>query len=593
MTMRTRAVWFCLLASAAPAGAQERPAAPQREQPAAPQGRELDAVQVERARHLLSRATWGVRPADLDAVLATGREAWLERQLNPDVIPDTLVVARLAAYPTTFLPVGTLYRDFSPQPAQQRDMQAMRDSLRAAMTGSGGGGATDQMTPPMLRDMQGEMTPEQRRERQERNPARLLMDLLGAKLQRAVHSERQLEDVMADFWFNHFNVFFGKNQVRYLAADYERTAIRPHVFGRFEDMLLATARHPAMLFYLDNWTSVHVDPAAAGPLAQRQRDRGLNENYARELLELHTLGVDGGYTQQDVIAVARAFTGWSFIPYNQNGRQQQLMQVARQRQVRGGPQAQWVLGEGDAPFVFRPEMHDRNEKLILGRRLGAGRGMDDGRDVISMLSRHPSTAKHIATKLVARFVTDEPAEELVSHIAQVFLTSGGDLRAVTRALFTSEEFYRSEYIGAKVKTPYELVASALRVTHADVQSPVRLAGTLRAMGHMPYSEPAPTGFPAMSEDWVNTGAMLNRMNFALELAAGQVQGVRVTRALLLQGAGMSDVDGLLNSVMPATDTQRLAGLIREDAGERGGMPPRERASRTLGLALGSPEFQRR
>jgi uncharacterized protein (DUF1800 family) len=531
--------------------------------------------QVARARHLLSRATWGVRPADLDAVLAAGTDTWLQRQLQPASIPDDLAAARLAAFPTTTLAMSALYRDFSPRPEQLRElqqMQAMRDSLGDAR-------------------MLEQMTPERRRELQERNPARLLNELVGAKIQRAIHSERQLEDVMTDFWFNHFSVFFGKNQVRYLIADYERSAIRPHVFGRFEDMLLATAQHPAMLFYLDNWTSVHVDPGVAGALPERARTRGLNENYARELLELHTLGVDGGYTQQDVVEVARAFTGWSFLPYNEEAQRRPVMQALRQRQARGGPQARWVVGEGDVPFVFRPELHDRAEKHVLGTRLPAGRGLEDGRDVIGMLSRHPSTARHLATKLVERFVSDDPPAELVEHIADVFLRSHGDLRAVTHALFTADAFYSPEHIGAKVKTPYELVVSALRVTHADVATPVRLSATLRAMGHLPYTEPAPTGFPAMSEDWVNTGAMLSRMNFALELAGGRVQGVRVNGAALLRGA--PGVDPLLAAVLPAVDTGRLAERIRGDGEAQGGAPPRERLTRALGLALGSPDFQRR
>lgn len=608
-----------------------------------------------RAHHLLSRATWGVRPADLAAVLETGAEAWLERQLHPHRIDDSTLETRLDAFPTTRLGMGELYRDFSPQPElleELRRLQVLRDSL--------GDEAVRQMIPP-----------EQRRQAMARSLARLLNELVAAKITRAVYSERQLEDVMTDFWFNHFNVFFNKGQVRYLAGDYERTAIRPHVFGRFEDMLRATAQHPAMLFYLDNWQSVHVDTsrgavpganiaqltrrlanmtqeqkdelvrsgritaeqlaslergeAPAQQVAQRMRNRGLNENYARELLELHTLGVDGGYTQQDVIEVARAFTGWTFRPYNAQ-QAQRAAQPGRGIQGRPGqpgmrpgagrgvrPAEQPVIGPGDVPFMFRPDMHDRGEKVVLGKRLPAGRGMEDGLDVLAMLARHPSTARHIATKLVERFVADEPPQDLVDHIAGVFLATDGDLRAVTRALFTADAFHRDEYRGTKVKTPYELVVSALRATHAEVRPSQRINQMLRTMGHLPYGEPAPTGYPAMSEDWVNTGAMLNRMNFALDLASGRVDGVRLNGAVLMgagapgagagaartrPGAGAAVAGELplarmLATVLPGTDTSRLAERIREDMASQQEAAPRQRVTRALGLALGSPEFQRR
>src|SRR5207253_2848952 len=233
-------------------------------------------------------------------------------------------------------------------------------------------------------------------------------------------SDQQLEEVMTDFWFNHFNVFWGKGPVKGLVSDYERTAIRPFVFGRFHDMLRATATHPAMLIYLDN--------------ARSNSRRGVNENYARELMELHTLGVDGGYTQEDVKNVARAFTGWT---------------VQR--------------GDGYA-FRFARQLHDDDEKVVLGRKLKAGQGIKDGETVLDMLARDPHTAHFIATKLVQRFVSDDVPEDLVNDIAKVFLKTDGDLRAVTCALFSSSEFCDARFRGNKVKTPLELVASAIRLT---------------------------------------------------------------------------------------------------------------------------------
>jgi uncharacterized protein (DUF1800 family) len=547
--------------------------------------------------------------------------------------------------------MSELYVDFSPMPGRQQaqqQLQMLRDSL--------GDDAAEVRA----------LAQELRRENQTRQPARILNDLVGSKIQRAVYSERQLEDVMTDFWFNHFNVFFNKGQDRYLIADYEKNAIRPHVFGRFEDMVVATAQHPAMLFYLDNWQSVYNDPARqqaganveqltrriaqmtpeqkeqlvrSGRVTEEQlaalergeapvqrpqqnaRSRGLNENYARELMELHTLGVDGGYTQQDVVEVARAFTGWTFQPYNARQQQMQdrtdpgmLPQGARAQGApaagrgagaralagrgsrgrgagRGAGQPGQVVGPGDVPFLFRPADHDPGEKVVLGTTLPAGRGMEDGLDVIRMLTRHPSTARFIATKLVERFVSDDPPADLVDHVAKVFLETDGDLKEVTRALFTSEAFYRPEYRAAKVKTPYELVVSALRVTNAEVGPSQALTTTLRTMGPLPYTEPAPTGFPAMSEDWVNTGAMLSRMSFGLDLAAGRVGGARVNLQALTRQAGATP-EGLLAVVLPGVDTAALAGKITAEIQDQG-VPRVQRVPRALGLALGSPEFQRR
>jgi uncharacterized protein (DUF1800 family) len=520
-----------------------------------------------RAVHLLRRATWGVRPADISVVLASGRDKWLDRQLHPDRIVDDATSTRLQPLTLLTASMSQLYRDFSPMPGQQAaiaaQMQMMSDTARANVE------RRAQL-----------MTAEQRRERQMRSPQRLMQELISAKLTRSIYTERQLEDVMTDFWYNHFNVFFNKGQDRYLVADYERTAIRPHVFGRFEDMLLATAQHPAMLFYLDNWQSVYVDSTMMmrrRPAQQNVRGRGLNENYARELMELHTLGVDGGYTQKDVIEVARAFTGWSF--QQPNLRAIQDMDVAELPEIR---------------FQFRPQFHDPGEKVVLGQTLPAGRGIEDGREVIRLLARHPSTARFIATKLAERFVADEPPADVVDHLAAVFTRTNGNLREVTRALFSNEMFYRAEYRAAKVKTPYELVVSALRATNADITTSRRSMELLRTMGHLPYSEPTPTGFPAMSEDWVNSGAMLNRMNFGLDLAAGRVDGARVNPATLIASDRRAEpLPALLATLLPGTDTQRLAEQIRADLEQQTDTQPRARVARALGLVLGSPDFQRR
>ncbi|HET6232645.1 MAG TPA: DUF1800 domain-containing protein, partial [Longimicrobiaceae bacterium] len=541
-----------------------------------------------RALALLDRATYGARSQDVDEVLRMGGAAWLDRQLHPERIDDSALDARLARFPAAGMSTAELYRAY-PQPRQNPAAVARRDSLaraagadpsanprrRRVMPDSASmapgmtmtPGASGEMRADASREMQadadGQMRPGAagdaarvaRRQRQEQGqgvagPARIAFDLAGARMQRAVYSQRQLEAVMSDFWFNHFNVFFGKNADRYLVSDYERNAIRPHVFGRFEDLLSATAHHPAMLVYLDNWTSsvpdssnaaaprieamlrrwqglspeqrqaavasgrvnarqaARLDAAlAAGPAAVQQalrRPRGINENYARELMELHTLGVDGGYTQHDVVEVARAFTGWT---------------MDRARPGAGG--------ELDPKFVFRPAMHDRGEKTVLGHRLPAGRGEEDGREVLHILATSPATAHHVAFQLAQRFVADQPPAALVDRLAGVFLRTGGDLREVTRALFLSPEMADPRYRDGKVKTPVEFVASALRATGADVGPSRGLVQALRSFGEMPYLASPPTGYPNSTEQWTNSGAMLTRMNFALALTAGRLDGIRI------------------------------------------------------------------
>ncbi|HEX7088610.1 MAG TPA: DUF1800 domain-containing protein [Longimicrobiales bacterium] len=601
---------------------------------AIPRAQPRGALPEDSARviHLLQRATYGIRPGDVEAVLRVGIERWLDEQLHPERIDDRALERRIEAFPAARMSPAEAYAAYPPPALVRRQMQAAgMDSAALA-------------------------TREVRRRLAQRSPARILADLVGAKLTRAVYSERQLEEVMTDFWFDHFNVFFNKNQDRYLVGAFEREAIRPHVFGRFEDMLIATAQHPAMLIYLDNWTSAvpdSLDPRAqrrrqrfqqlaelspaererllqrrgaspeqirrieellrrveAGelPAGGRRRKRGINENYARELLELHTLGVDGGYTQQDVIEVARAFTGWT------------ITTPRRQRALQG------EVDDEAFRFVFRPEMHDRGEKTVLGHRLPAGRGIEDGRDVLRMLARHPSTARHIATKLAERFVSDTPPPALVAELARVFLETDGDLREVTRTLFLSETFYDPAYRGTKVKRPFELVASAYRVTGAEVGFSRRTLAWLRTFGHMPYLQSAPTGYPASSEEWVNSGAMLNRLNFALAFAAGQVDGVRYDRqALFADASGAELVARLADRLLPGSATEELERVVLEDiaalaaapAGpaaehvERA-RPPQEPAApgrarraraaaapdvrdphaRALGLVLGSPEFQK-
>jgi uncharacterized protein (DUF1800 family) len=551
---------------------------------------------------LLSRTTYGVRPQDVDEAMRLGPDAWLERQLRPHATPDPVLDARVAARTAeTAAPLTVEVRVGQPVPAMGppgAPAPAARDSIARTIVRL----RTLSFTSPSV--------------------------LIGAKLERAVYSERQLEEVMTDFWFNHFNVYFNKGQIRTVIADYESSAIRAHVFGHFEDLLVATAQHPAMLWYLDNFmsTAPASTPSTGGRTRPARQQRGLNENYARELLELHTLGVDGGYTQQDVVEVARAFTGWGVS--NRQG------STARVALAAANPNIQ---------FQFSEENHDRGAKVILGHLVAGGSGMAEGLEILGLLARHPSTARHIATKLVRHFVADDPPEALVDRVAQVFLETDGDLRSVTRTLFTAEEFYAPEHYRAKVKRPFEYVASALRATGADLKPTGQgLVTQLRSFRHLPYSEPAPTGFSATADEWVSAGAMLARMNFGLEMVAGRVVGISVDPEAVAGDAIASSL--FLNIVLPAGQersagndvevygsissllakmqvgipTDPLSSLIAEDLlrgrtegqtgaaqGRAGRAPAAGNAvgvrstnlnlsllGRAIGLALGSPEFQR-
>jgi len=398
-------------------------------------------------------------------------------------------------------------------------------------------------------------------------------DVKEGKVYRALYSNRQLEEVLVDFWFNHFNVFENKNvapqppnAVRTLLASYERDAIRPHVLGKFKDLLLATARHPAMLYYLDNWESIapnaldsfQVGPFATGPNLAQQFSRqahGLNENYGREVMELHTLGVDGGYTQADVIAVARCFTGWTI------------------RQPTTKPE-----------FVFAGFMHDTGEKMVLGHTIAAGGGEQDGLQAIDILARHPSTAKFISRKLAERFVADDPPQSLVDRMAQTFTRTDGDLRAVLQTMFTSPEFFSEGAWEAKVKSPFEMVVSAVRAMGGEASDAFTLVQKIADLGEPLYDKLEPTGYPETGEGWLSTANLLGRVNFATALASGQISGVKVDG----WRADGKDAAAIARDVLsrPASD-QTLEALAK-------GLEGKEPTARMVAsLVLSSPDFQRR
>jgi uncharacterized protein (DUF1800 family) len=389
---------------------------------------------------------------------------------------------------------------------------------------------------------------------------------------------------MVDFWENHFSVFAGKGQTRLYLTHYDREVIRPRVLGRFRDLVGAVARSPAMLFYLDNWRSAADSgrPTLGGRRERgsgqrvqgRRRPRGINENYARELLELHTLGVDGGYTQQDVGEVARALTGWSIDP-------------------------------GVGAFVFRPVIHDAGEKLVLGHRLRAGRGIEDGEEVLDIIARHPATARHIARKLVVRFVSDSPPPSLVARAAETFLRTDGDIRQVLRTIVTSPEFFSRAAYRSKVKSPFELVTSALRTMNAEVDATPRTARLVAQLGQPIFGRQTPDGWPETSSEWMNAGAILNRINFGFAMASGRVPGVTLERWPLAPALGQAtrdaQVEGVVRAVLGGEASPESWIILRSGenplatSGSGNGMESvrLDGLAQVLGLALGAPEFQRK
>ena len=462
--------------------------------------------------HVLNRIGFGPRSGDVERVQAMGLAAYIDAQLHPDRVPNAAMDARLAEFETLtmdsrvlgeqFAAADQMRRQLQRQQAQQTPPPATTDP---AMAGTPPVAPPRQPPPPELRMLQ-------------QTAQNITQQLMQAKLLRAAMSERQLEEVLVDFWFNHFNVFIGKGQVRQYLTYYEQNVIRPHVFGSFRDLLGATAHSPAMLFYLDNFQSaspnapVIISPEMERRLSdprlrpeqrrqlmlrlqtrqpQQRPQRGLNENYARELMELHTLGVDGGYTQKDVIEVARALTGWTIDQPRMGG-----------------------------SFLFRPQMHDAGEKVILGANFPKGGGQEEGERVLDMLAKHPNTARHISFKLAQRFVADEPPRALVERAAKKFLDTKGDLREVTRAIITSPEFFAAEAYRAKVKTPLEFVVSAIRGSGATIVNAQPLVQVMQQLGMPLYGCQPPTGYSMTADAWVNTGALLNRLNFAVALVNG-------------------------------------------------------------------------
>ena len=406
----------------------------------------------QRALHALNRLAFGPRPGDVEKVMTAGVHVWINQQLHPESIPDRTVETRVQNLPTLRMTNAEIMQEFyAPIVQARRERKGGEDAAAESQ----------------------QMKEAQKKSRE------VVEDLVSQRIIRAAQSERQLNEVMVDFWFNHFNVFVGKGIDRFMLTSYERDTIRPHVWGRFADLLMATAKSPAMLFYLDN---------------ARSHAGGLNENYAREIMELHTLGVDGGYTQQDVTELARVFTGWT-------------------------------IDQRTGSFIFRPRLHDMGSKTVLGVRLPAGGGMEEGERMIRVLAHHPATAHHIALQLCQRLVSDDPPKALVDRVAKRFLDTDGDLRQSVKAVIDSREFWDPKDYRAKLKSPFQYVISAVRAVNATVDNPLPLARALQQIGEPLYGAQPPTGYSDKADVWSNAGALMNRLNFAVALANNQVPGV--------------------------------------------------------------------
>ena len=596
--------------------------------------------------HALNRLAYGPRPGDVERVRQMGLAKWIDQQLNPNSMDDKALEARLEDYPTLKMTSAKLMEDY-PQPkpaekaaakraqAQLEEEQQKRSDVAAAIV------ARDMKTAPAPKETTATETnppaavaptdgddanvPSPMKQdpglqnhgakgagkrgvlggdpnnvpraiaEDSKRPQRVVAELAMSKVTRAIYSERQLQQVMDDFWFNHLNVFAGKGQDRYYLTSYERDVIQPHTLGKFKDLLTASAKSPAMLFYLDNFLS--ADPRAAQRQAaeramrqqarnrgfgrpmppgqqKKQNERGLNENYGRELMELHTLGVDGGYTQKDVTEVARCFTGWTI------------------EKPREHPE-----------FKFDDRLHDPDPKYVLGKKIHAG-GMKDGEEVIDLLVHDASTARFISTKLARRFVSDTPPRALVDRMAKTFRESDGDIKAVMHAMIYSPEFWSRETYRAKIKTPFELVVSAARALGTDVDMPQPLVGWVGRIGEPIYQCQPPTGYADKADVWVNTGALLNRLNFSLALAGNRMRGSRTDVSALLGVESSTDAKAALERAVQVFLGGQAGPTTVETLEKQLDSPQVVQAKLddpvkqvdlgvVAGLVLGAPEFQRR
>ena len=543
------------------------------------------------AAYLLERFAFGARPGEVEKVAKMGPEKWLAQQLKGN-LPDAELDKRLEAFPALKM---TQF--------EMSEVYVSNGPIRRILQKEG----VVNPTKMSRKEMNQKISAYRKEHGLRAYNALYNQELKGQKVLRAVYSENQLVEVLTDFWFNHFNVTTRDGGARGRTLSYERDAIRPNVLGKFRTILGATAKHPAMLHYLDNADSRMAPPsqrnqsklkqevasgemgmdggmmggeAKAQPPPKNRRKYGLNENYARELMELHTLGVDGGYTQQDVTEVARVLTGWAAMPYK-NARKNLEKQIAKGSNN--------LVREGE--FVFRKTWHDQNAKVVLGEKFPARGGIEEGERVLDMLSQHPSTAHFISTKLARRFINDNPPEVLVERMARTFSETDGDIAAVMATLAQSRVFWAEAKKRSKMKSPLELVVSSLRALEADVKNSQPMMSWFDRMGEPLYGYVPPTGFPDYAESWANAGTLLARMNFGIHLATSKIRGIELKR--LSRDSGDLTTDEALavygKLLLPAQDTSAIASEVKETIPD----DAKRKEVQVISMLLGSPEFQYR
>ena len=618
--------------------------------------------------HVLNRLGFGARDGDIEKVKKIGIKNYIERQLNasPEDAPD--VAARLKNLEVLDMTTAEIFAKY-PNPGA---LLKMMNGGKTALANKNAAADDEQMTDERKKQQRQEI--KEIYQKYDLRPAnQIVYQQATSRVIRGVYSENQLEEQMVDFWMNHFNVYAGKAAVKWYLPSYERDVIRKNALGNFKDLLVGTAQHPAMLFFLDNFQSIAPNATAnKNPNAERlqkmlqngqvpprmrerlrergltdeqidqriakakqnagnnkKNQRGINENYARELMELHTLGVDGGYTQKDVQEVARAFTGWTIA--DPRGYRKAAGNMIADRDSKALDKLQKTAGVPDdlesGEFYFNSNWHDKGEKTILGQKVDAG-GMKDGLKVIDILVSQPATANFIARKLAVKFVSDNPSEAYVQRIADAFHKSNGDIKTTLRAMFDDSEFFAAENYRAKIKTPFELLVSSLRALNADVKASPTLLALLGKMGEPLYGYQAPTGYPDTAEDWVNTGALLERINFAVALASNRIPQVKVDLRDFSGGSknetlNRSVAEILKDEIAPATrqtllkqieqplvepkvadDDSMMETEMTMNGGGQGGKRGMNRQMRlnapsgnpevfkVVGLLLGSPDFQR-
>lgn len=598
------------------------------------------------AAHLLNRFSYGIQPGQIEQVVNMGLEQWLQQQLDAN-LPDQELDKRLANFEALKMDNEAIVNTYL-TPAQ-----ILRYGIRNKIIKADSIGDTNKQE---YRALIAKVV----REQGIRPVQELHRQLINQKVLRAVYSNNQLKEILTDFWFNHFNVSLTKGQSQQYVLTYERDAIRPYVLGSFKDMLMATAKHPAMLEYLDNALSVSndnertrkqqnnamlkaarervearlMDTSMAGNALVQQaiaarKTKGLNENYAREVMELHTLGVDGGYAQKDVTEVARALTGWSVRPMYKEGPAKKLVENLNEKQM----ERRGLIVDGD--FLFREDKHDENPKTVLGKQFSGKDGYQEGVEVLNMLAKHASTAQFIATKLARRFVSDEPSPALIKTLAQIYRDTEGNIKAMMIAMVNHPDFWSKDALREKVKSPFEFAISAVRATKAQVLQPYQLYTWCTKMGQRFYYYQAPTGFPDRANFWINSGALLNRMNFGLALATQKIPGVRLNLLALNENHEPESADQALRIysklLLPERNLEenikRLTAMVRdanveqkinaaaakvktemvEDENEE--QPNRKQdpkgkdiyamnntaatVAQVVGIIIGSPEFQRK